>query len=262
METTIVFALFLIVLLAVSFVSAKIPQMLYLNDEQTHLLFAFSAGIFLGALFLIFFPEGIEACEHAGFSVNVAFGIVFVGFLAVFITDRIFRHNNASVCCCSACVDRHSHGLTSLSTFFGLAIHAFFDGIALASSFQIGEDVGIMVMVAICVHKIVVIFSLSSVFLLSDRKKQARIFLAVFCFITPVAAAFTFVFLDNVSEAVSGVAMAISAGIFAFVTMCNMLPEAFHREKLDVKSLGLLVLGIAVALLATLITAHFGGHVH
>ncbi|MFA6952423.1 MAG: ZIP family metal transporter [Candidatus Methanomethylophilaceae archaeon] len=262
MDQTVMFAVFVLVTLIVSLVGALLPQMIKMNDKQTHLLIAFSSGIFVGVLFLMFLPEAVEESIEAGYSSETIMYAVMGGFIAIFIIDIFLKHYNKPTCGCSSCMDHHAHDITSLSAFIGLSIHACFDGLALASAFVAGTEVGVMVLVAMCIHKLVVVFSLSSTFLLSNKKKQAMRYLVTFCFISPIAAVVSFVFLNGVSADWTGIALALSAGIFMFVTMCDMIPEAFHRQKYDLKSLGLMLLGIVVVIAVVIFTTHFGGHIH
>ncbi|UAL07440.1 MAG: ZIP family metal transporter [Candidatus Methanogranum gryphiswaldense] len=258
MEQTVTFAIFIVAILIVSLVAALLPLMIKISDKQAHLLIAFSAGIFTGVLFLILMPEAIEESLDSGYSAQTIMYSLMAGFVAVFISDIILKHYYKTECACETCMDLHSHDITSMSAFIGLSIHACFDGLAIASAFVIGTEIGGMVIIAMCIHKVVEVFSLSSTFLMSNKKKQAKKYLTTFCFITPLAAVASYIFLDGISLEWTGIALAISAGIFMFVTVCDIIPEAFHRKKYDLESLGLMMIGIAVVI-AVVIFATMAG---
>jgi zinc transporter ZupT len=204
-------------------------------------------------------PEAVEESEASGYDIQVVMYAVLAGFLAIFIFDFLFRHYAKSDCDCKECVDHHSHDMTSLSAFVGLSIHACFDGLALAAAFVAGEEVGLVVLLAICVHKIVEVFSLSSTFLLSNRRKKASKYLIPFCLITPLAGIVSYLVLNGADTGIAGIAFAVSAGVFMFVTMIDILPEAFHRRDIDVKSVALLLIGLAVVIAIVAITDAVGG---
>lgn len=262
MASVMLFIVSILIMLAVSLLGAFLPHMVKMNDRQTHLMIAFSAGIFIGVLFLMFMPEAIHESLEAGFSaLDVMYAVMF-GFLAMLLLDQIVKSRVKSDCGCDECMDHHSHDITSLSAFIGLAIHACFDGLAFATAFIIGEGVGFAVLLAMCIHKVVVVFSLSSTFLMSNKKDSAKKYLVTFCFISPVAAIISYLFMGGIGIEWTGLALAVSAGIFMFVTMCDMVPEAFHRGELRLKSFAMLAIGIVVAIGVVLLTTLVGGHVH
>jgi zinc transporter ZupT len=250
------------VILAVSLLGAYIPMSVRTTDRRIHLMIAFSAGIFLGVLFLMLIPEAIEEGAEGGFDTHEVMYAMLAGFLGIFIFDFLYRHYSKSECDCRECKDMHSHDLTSFSAFAGLAIHACFDGLALAAAFVAGEDVGVVVLIAICIHKVVEVFSLSSTFLLSNRRSRAVRYLVPFCLVTPAAGIVSHLLLDGADIGVAGMAFAVSAGIFAFVTMIDILPEAFHRKDIDVRSVALMLIGLAVVVAVVAFTTAVGGHVH
>ena len=75
-----------------------------------------------------------------------------------------------------------------------------------------------------------------------------------FSLITPVAGLLFFLALSEVDvETLTGIPLAFAAGTFMYVSMCNMLPEAFHRKKQDSMSLVLVLVGIVLILAFSLL---------
>lgn len=259
MDISISFIICVVLVLAVSIVGAYLPMAFKATDRQIHLMIAFSTGVFIGILFLILFPEAIHESESGGFDEMDVMYAVMAGFLVMFVIDFAIKHYRRNDCDCKRCEDNHSHDITSLSAFIGLSVHACFDGLAIATAFIIGEEVGFLMLVAICLHKVVEVFSLSSTFLLSKHKKRPWTYLGVFCLITPLAALISYFILGEVESDLTGILFALSAGIFMFVTMLHMIPEAFHRKDVDVKSIALLILGLAVIVIVTIL---MGPHSH
>ena len=259
MDTTVSFLVCTALILAVSFIGAYLPMATKAADKQIHLMIAFSAGVFLGILLLILLPEALHESEAGGFGEMDVMYLVLAGFLIMFVVDFLFKHYRKSKCDCKECEDHHSHEITSLSAFIGLSIHACFDGLALAAAFLVGEEVGFMMLVAVCLHKGVEVFSLSSTFLLTANRRRSVIYLTAFCLITPVTAMASFFILGEVESVIAGLAFAFSAGVFMFVTMLHMIPEAFHRRDIDVRSLAVLLIGLLIVICVVML---MGTHAH
>ncbi|MDR2698540.1 MAG: ZIP family metal transporter [Candidatus Methanoplasma sp.] len=259
MDVIAPFLICVILITIVSFAAAFVPMMFKATDKQIHLMIAFSAGVFLGVLFLMLLPEAIHESETGGFDEMDVMYLVLAGFLIMFVVDFLFKHYRTSKCDCKECMDHHSHEITSVSAFIGLSIHTCFDGLALATAFIVGEAVGLMIVVALCIHKAVEVFSLSSTFLLTGNRKRSVAYLTAFCLISPIAALISYFVLGGAESEIAGPAFAFSAGVFMFVTMLHMIPEAFHRRNLDIKALALLIAGLLIVVCVLML---MGSHAH
>ncbi|MDR0509173.1 MAG: ZIP family metal transporter [Candidatus Methanoplasma sp.] len=259
MDITLSFLICTAALLIISVVGAYFPMAVRATDNQMHLMIAFSAGVFVGTLFLILLPEAFHESLSGGYNEMDVMYLVLAGFLVMFVVDFLLKHYRKSECDCEECQDYHSHEVTSLSAFIGLSIHGCLDGLALAAAFLIGETVGFMILVALCIHKGVEVFSLSSTFLLAGNRKRSRIYMTAFCLITPVTALISYFIIGGVESNITGLAFALSAGVFMFVTMLHMIPEAFHRKNINIRSLAFLLLGLFIVVCVVILT---GQHVH
>ena len=259
MDAVLTFALYSLVLLLVSMAGAFLPRIKELNDRQAHLLMALSAGIFIGLLFFLLLPEAIHESEHGGFNVHVVMYAIAAGFVLIMTVETMLKHRHMGGCSCECCQDNHNHKLMSMSSFAGLSIHAACDGLALAATFLAGEEVGLIATVGMCIHKFVVLFSLSTTMLLTDySRKQALWRLFAFALITPLAGVVFFLALSGIGDldGITGLPLAFAAGTFMYVALCDILPEAFHRKKQDLGSYGLVLLGIALIILFVLYFPH------
>src|SRR5258708_1212308 len=95
--------------------------------RRIHLLMGLGAGVLLGAVFFDLLPESLAVAREQGWSVRVVLGIVVVGFLLFYLTERLlFLHAWAAEDCDNQ-VHHHlgrvsAGGLISLSPFGGVAI--------------------------------------------------------------------------------------------------------------------------------------------
>ena len=177
-----------------------------------HLFLAFGAGFMLalvlaGVLPLLFRESGDV----------VATGLlVLLGYLLVHVTQHVLTpHFHFGE-------ERHevprSAGLAALS---GLAVHALFDGVAIASGFLASRELGLLFFLAIFLHKLPEGVSVASVVMASGlgsrRAVQAGLVLAA---VTVLGALLT--------EAIGSLArygLALAAGVTLYVAASNLVPE-------------------------------------
>ncbi len=260
MEELLKVTIFAIVILLISLIAGRIPFRVDKNPKNLHLLLTFSAGIMLGVPFIMMLPEALEETLEAGYSYDVVGYMVLLGFVILLVIDYLVkRYLNVEDCCC--CSDEAKHAVTSLSVFTGLGIHAFFDGLALSAAFVAGDEIGILVLVGLCLHKSVEVFSLSSTLLLSENKKRAWNFLIAFSCVSPLATMITYLFMKSGEIGFAGPALCFSVGIFLFVSTVDLLPEAFHHKEKGNRQIFLLLLGLALVIVASIITHALMGDV-
>lgn len=256
---------YMLILCVVSAVGAYLPQIKKMDDRQAHFLIALSAGIFLGLLFIMLIPEAYElSVHHEHHSFELVSYLLLGGFLLMAFIDVLIKHFHMASCPCECHQDDHKHEITSLSAFIGLSVHAICDGLALAAAILGGDEVGFVALVGMCIHKFVVLFSLSSSLLLTDKGAKSRwIYLGTFILISPVAAVIFYLFFSGFDvHHVAGLPMAFAAGTFMFVTFSNMLPEAFHRKDQELKSFIIVVIGVLISVATILLVNAVGGHSH
>jgi len=256
MEPIMLFLLYSALLIIVSMVAAYLPLIGKLKDERAHMMIALSAGIFFGLLIFMLLPEGLEESEEGGLDTHYAMLIMAAGFVVILVMEILMRQHHVDSCGCHA--DSHGHKLVSISSFIGLSIHAACDGLALAALFLTGAEVGLMATIGLCIHKFVELFSLSTTMVLSElEKKKALLRLGLFALITPVAGLLFFLlFSDMEVEGMLGIPLMFASGTLLYVTMCDMLPESFHREEHDLKGLAFVLLGIGIMLAVALLFPH------
>ena len=131
----------------------------------------------------------------------------------------------------------------SNTILLGLAIHAFFDGVAIASGFQVSSWLGWIVFLAIFLHKIPEGFTISSVMLAGGRSSVTAFNASV------VLAAGTILGVLAMVMFRHGVAIGLplSAGVTIYVAASDIVPEVI-REPGPLMPL-LLFVGVAVLFL-------------
>ena len=130
------------------------------------------------------------------------------------------------------------------SVLFGLAIHTFFDGIAIASGFLVSGWLGWVIFIAVFLHKIPEGFTAASVMIASGRSKQvAWIASAILGAATVVGVLTMSVFSSAVSYG-----LPLSAGVTLYVAASDLMPEVNKEPGIAMAVLVFLGAGILTAL--------------
>ena len=242
------------VILLISLAGAYIPYVKKMDSRQLHRMVALSAGIFLGILFFMLLPETFDNAHDGADAVPWIAG----GFLAVLLADVFLKKRHMDNLCAD-CTDReHAHRLTSFSAFIGMAIHAAVDGVLISIMVIDGDELGLMAVAAIAIHKFADVFALSSTFRLTSIDRSI-LYIIAFALITPIAA-FASMPIIHIAENMDPlIPLAIAAGTFMYVGIYSLLPEAFHERRDLVVPFILVLIGVAAI---AVMSAVLGGHAH
>jgi len=111
------------------------------------------------------------------------------------------------------------------SVIFGLLIHTFFDGIAIASGFLISDWLGWVIFVAVVLHKVPEGFTASSIMLAGgSSRKVAWLASAALGFATFLGVVTVTVFTRSLPAG-----LPLSAGVTLYVAASDLIPEV-NRE--------------------------------
>ena len=107
----------------------------------------------------------------------------------------------------------------------GLVIHTFFDGVAIASGFLVSNWLGVVIFVAIFLHKLPEGFTVASVVLASGQSRRNAILASGLL----GAATLLGVLLTTLLESQLKYALPLSGGVTLYVAATDLLPEV-NRE--------------------------------
>lgn len=204
---------------------------------------ALGAGFMLGAAFLEMLPESVRQMGQPAFVMALA-GY----FLVHFFEHTLAPHFHFGE-------ETHHEEMAGahapLSALFGLMIHTFFDGVAIASGFLVGEWLGWVIFLAVALHKLPEGFTVSSLMLASGQSRRVAQSAAWML----AAATFAGVLLMSFFRGHVGIALSMSAGVTIYVAASDLMPEV-NREP-----------GIRLALvtflgLALMVAIHYFFHIH
>jgi len=202
-----------------AWIGGIIPLFFKENQRILHWFISLGAGVLLGASFLHMIPE---AAEMIGSELGI---FVLAGFLLLFILEKfIMTHPCPSEHC-----EYHHVGLAA---FWGLSLHSLVTGIALGTGIMVPK-LGLVVFLAIILHKLPASLSLTSLFLKEHySNKKLFVYLTAFSLMVPLGALITYLFLQQTSVRAIGALTAFSAGTFLHVASDDLLPEV-HQHSHD-----------------------------
>src|SRR5436190_9355272 len=136
-------------------------------------LVALGAGFMLAAIFIEIVPESVGLWSTGAAPNGIAEGVVgaMTLLLAGYLLIQLFEHTLAPHFHFGA--ETHPESFMRPSAAYtavgGLWIHTFFDGVSIASAFLVSFKVGVLVFIAILLHKMPEGFTVASIMLASGR---------------------------------------------------------------------------------------------
>jgi len=214
-----------------------------LSGRTLTYLLGLGGGFMLAAAILGRLPEAMAAT-------SVAPLLVVAGYLVIFICENLFsthahEHEHVHEAARRAAgtpADRpeHSHVLVggelccgeeapiseaaSLAALAGLLIHTFFDGVAIAAGFELRESVGILMFLAVLLHKIPEGLSLSSIMIAAQRGRRFAFASVLSIAGSTVLGAITTFALGEMEPNTAHAALALATGTLIYIAASDLIP--------------------------------------
>jgi ZIP family zinc transporter/zinc and cadmium transporter len=186
------------------------------GDRRLRYSIAAGAGFMLAAAFVRMLPESAQI-EHA-------FLFVLLGYFGV----HLFEHTVAPHFHFGE--EIHEEALLRPSAAYlavlGLGVHTVFDGVAIAAGFMISTGLGIILFLAVLVHKVPEGFTVSSIMLASGHSRTGALAAAGLLGALTLLGAVVTAFVPRQHV---GYALALSAGVTIYVAASDLIPEV-NRE--------------------------------
>ena len=170
---------------------------------------------------------------------------VLVGVLGVFFIEALLIPGSTNGHGHGHGHDDQRHSAVGWAALVGLSVHALTAGVALAAV-QEQEDVAGVMLLAILAHKGFESFSLASVFGMTGAPRRRIVAMVVgFSLITPVGLLLGSRVTALLGPGGTSILTSLSAGTFLYVSLCELLPEVFHRRQDGPLKISLLLVGVA-----------------
>lgn len=213
-------------------------------------LLALGAGFMLAAVFLEVLPESLKLWEGR---TDQALLLFLCGYLLV----QFFEHTIAP----------HFHfgeethhaemlrGRAAFTAIGALAIHTFFDGISIASGFVIDVKLGVVIFLAILLHKLPEGFTVASIMLASGRSRRAARNATLFVGGATLLGAVAIAGRPDLAF----YALPLSAGVTLYVAASDLIPEVNERRDGFLTS-AVVFAGVALYYATTLLLSGLHSH--
>ncbi|HEU4928200.1 MAG TPA: ZIP family metal transporter [Candidatus Krumholzibacteria bacterium] len=220
MPTTLLIVVFAVIAAAATLVgglAATLPGRL--SKRQLSLLIGFGAGYILAAALVSLLPESIELVSSAPLWILMGYALAHL-FEHTFTTHFHFGEETHA----EHFVAPH----VSTTALIGLSLHAFFDGVAISSGFLVTPTLGVLIALAVVLHKIPEGVTISSLMLAAGRtRRSAREAAALLAVATLMGAAC----MSAVGEEMKGIGLALSCGIALYVAATDLMPEINQAQR-------------------------------
>lgn len=209
------------------------------SDRALHALMAISAGLLLSIAILELIPDVAESNKF-----NPVY--ILLGMLLIFFLERWMPHSHSP----NDTQEIINTKSALVGSFFGMMMHTFFDGFAIVVSFEMDTSLGIMVLIAIILHKIPDGVTISSIVFSISKDKGKAILSALAMGVMTVAGGFAAWFITGFfanGDTVLVIALSLTAGIFLYISAVDLLPIINHsRERLVTLSFILSILAYLI----------------
>jgi zinc transporter ZupT len=200
---------------------------------------ALGSGFMLGTVFLEMFPESMALTKSAPM-------LVLLGYVIV----HIFEHTFASHLHFGEEIhhDELVNPVVGISALVGLLVHSFFDGVAIGAGFAVSQSVGVLIFLAVLLHKIPDGFTIASIAISSGRSSQWALAAATSLGVSTVIGVLA---VHLIGDSVS-YALPLSTGSTLYVAATDLMPEVNHEK--GVKMAFVVFAGMGLFLLVRMIT--------
>ena len=194
-------------------------------------LLALGAGFMLAVTFFEIIPKTISIWQKTGGSSAESLSVPMVLVLAGYLATQFFEHTVAPHFHLGE--DVHAEELVSnksaVSAVSGLLVHTFFDGISIAAALQIDPKAGLLVFIAVVIHKFPEGFTIGSVILASGKgRKEVLIATSLIGAMTLIGVILYYLVGSNLGFTV-GYALPIASGVTLYVAASDLIPEVNHH---------------------------------
>ncbi|MEX2209951.1 MAG: ZIP family metal transporter [Patescibacteria group bacterium] len=220
------------------------------GDRLELRLVGFAAGVLLATSFLDLLPEALELGGQPVFAAALVAMAAFY-YVERFIHGTHQHHEDES--------HLHPHASSRYLILIGDGIHNFVDGVAIASAFLVGPELGVAATLAVAAHELPHEIADYGVLIhsgLSRARALAYNFLSALTAVLGAGAVFA---ARDLVEANLGLFLAAAAGMFLYIAAANLIPELHHQRVKGRFIYGLpFVLGILTIWVVTILVPH--GH--
>jgi zinc transporter ZupT len=193
---------------------------------------ALGAGFMLSVVFIDVLPEVIELWQPAGRPFNAETLIYpMLLLLAGYLLTQFFEHTIAPHFHLGEEVhaDHLIPARSAYTAVGGLLIHAFFDGVSIAAAAQVDFNVGVLVFLAILLHKFPEGFTIASMILAAGKGRRQALIGTALVGLTTLLGVLLFYLIGPAVGFTIAYALPLSSGVTLYVAASDLIPEVNHH---------------------------------
>lgn len=195
-------------------------------------ILALGAGFMLAVSFVDILPEVIEIWlkkETAPTAENLMLPMILL--LVGYLLTQFFEHTIAPHFHLGEEV--HSEHLISTSSAYtaiaGLLIHTFFDGVSISAAAQVDYKVGVLVFIAVFLHKFPEGFTIASMVLAAGKGRREVLIATSLIGLTTLLGVLFFYFIGSNVGFTVACALPLACGVTIYVAASDLIPEVNHH---------------------------------
>jgi zinc transporter ZupT len=205
------------------------------NLRSLKYLVALGAGFMLAAIFIEILPKVVGLWAARGdagaddHGILRAMTLLLAGYLLVhFVEHTVAPHFHFGAETHPEALMRPSAAYTAIG---GLSIHTFFDGVSIAAAFTVSHKVGLLVFIAVLLHKVPEGFTAASIVLASGRTARSALLATLVVGAATLAGVLSVIALHTRLADTEVYALPFSAGVTLYVAASDLIPEVNHMEE-------------------------------
>lgn len=205
------------------------------GERMLKYLVALGAGFMMAAIFIEILPETVNIWTENRGGASAAESVVgaMTLLLAGYLMLQLFEHTLAPHFHFGA--ETHPESFMRPSAAYtavgGLGIHTFFDGVSIAAAFLVNFKVGILVFIAVLLHKMPEGFTVASIMLASGRSPNKALLATASIGAATLAGVIGVALIEARVESAIAYALPFSAGVTLYVAASDLIPEVNHNEE-------------------------------
>jgi zinc transporter ZupT len=200
------------------------------DERLLKYLVALGAGFMLAAIFVEVVPESFRLWYAGAGEMPVEpMALLLGGYLLIqFFEHTLAPHFHFGEETHSEALLRPSAAYTAIG---GLMVHTFFDGVSIGAAFQLDFRVGLLIFIAILLHKLPEGFTGASIMLASGRSARAARWATLAIGAATFVGVFSVTLLQAAFPRIVAYALPFSAGVTLYVAASDLIPEVNHKEE-------------------------------
>jgi len=208
------------------------PSKLHKNYKKSlKYLLAIGAGFMLAVTFVEIIPKTILLWKKTHPKINDDLYLPMLLLLAGYLLTQFFEHTIAPHFHLGEEVnpERIISTSSAYSGVGGMLIHTFFDGVSIAAASQIDFKIGLLVFIAVFLHKFPEGFTVGSMILAAGKGFREVIIATSVIGVTTLVGVLLFYFVGSSLGFSVAYALPLASGVTLYVAASDLIPEVNHH---------------------------------